>query len=171
MTKTKKPIKVAFIFLIILIILFNAIWFLNNSLVYSKYKKAVGYNAQSRDYSINKDGYLYYVKTPSYPQFTGNLSITKEVRLKEGSKSIYSCDIIIWPSLFGKSEIGITIEKYEAKTTNDMTGMDMQHLLTCYVDENLNLIGNYTNEQKKVFEENYTLVQETWSHTKEVFKI
>ena len=171
MTKTKKPIKVAFIFLIILIILFNAFWFLNNSLVYSKYKKAVGYNAKSHDYSINKDGYLYYVKTPSYPQFTGNLSINKEVRLVEANKAVYSCAIIIWPSLFGKLEIGITIEKYEANTTNGMTGMDMQSLLSCYVDKNLNLIGNYTNEQKKVFEENYTLVQETWSHTKEVFKI
>lgn len=124
------------VFTVLLILLFNMLWFLN----YKRFKcLTLDYEFANGIYIKSNEKYTFSVSPPRYPKFVGNYSI---------SYNDTSVGLIIWPSLtFGYNyEFGLIIYNE-----------DLTQGYQVYVDQNLNYddISNeiYTVEQSKIIKQ------------------
>ncbi len=122
----------------------------------------------------------YHVFCPPYLRFSHNYTASEEPdegRIEQGGKYIYPNDyrivLIVHPSLFGKPEYQIDI--YDQKTANEqyLSG-ETQELEsgTIYmfdVDENMNIIKEWTYGGKEVFDDAYEDAYAMFIRAKKVF--
>lgn len=93
----KKILKSLALVLGTAVIIFHICWFYNYSL-YTRFTDGLNELVKFVTFSILEDDYIYHVKFPSYPTFTGNLAVST-------SDSEYT--LIIWPSRFEATEYGV----------------------------------------------------------------
>lgn len=98
-----KKIKIILLALLGVMILYTTLWSAYVTVRYSPFIKA-----QGGQKLLEKDGYVYYVKKPTFPSFTGNLSIAESRRIKPHDDGIYAY-LIIWPRAFGGYDVAANI--------------------------------------------------------------
>lgn len=145
----KKNLKKVVTGILVLALAYSLIWFANSKYVYAPYTKEVPKH-ESGLYVLHdeKTNYIYNVKTPEFPSFTGNLGVSDN----EGS------GLIIWPGFFGKNyDYGARIKDgdsiYQIKLDKDMNLIDK--------DENL----------KEVYNRNKELIDDMYESAEKVWKI
>ena len=100
----KKVFKRLIISFTILFGIYNIIWLVYVQYRYYPFIKALGDNTYWED-----DGYVYYIKTPDYLSFVGNLSIDE---YKTG-RDIYNettVGILIWPQIDGGYTVAAQVQ-------------------------------------------------------------
>ncbi|HEO4727666.1 TPA: hypothetical protein VA072_001285 [Streptococcus agalactiae] len=143
----KKNLKKIIIGIVGLALAYSLVWFVNSKIVYTPYTKEVPKH-ESGLYVLydKKTNYIYNVKTPAFPSFTGNLGVSDN----EGS------GLIIWPGFFGKNyEYGARIKDgdltYQIKLDKDMNLIDK--------DENLKEVYN---RNKELIDDMYESAEKAW---------
>ncbi len=156
--------KIVIAIVIIILIVFHAIWFYN----YRKFKPfadAVGKDEWGRYSCLDDDKTAYAVFPPKYPLFDGNLSISdfRNSDLKSGDVLV---DMIIWPEK--KSyKIGFSIQFVKDSRTDGDVENGMSEVFTESVnfelDEKGNFLKDYDDEDIKIFTENKEIIDEYYS--------
>lgn len=157
----KKKWKFFLTVLVILFIIYNAVWSAYIEFRYAPFSRALGMNATY----LREDGYVYDVMKPAYLQFVGNLSISEVVQIRQGISESTYVDIIIWPKAFNSYKVGASITRYTTDFENRRShGICNQMML----DENMNLLDD-TPENRQLYEQNlekienlYRLAYEKW---------
>lgn len=143
----KKNLKKIIIGIVGLALAYSLLWFANSKYVYSPYTKEVPKH-ESGLYVLydKKTNYIYNVKTPEFPSFTGNLGVSDN----EGS------GLIIWPGFFGKNyEYGVRIKDGDSTYQIELDG-DMNFIDT---DENLKEVYN---RNKELIDDMYESAEKAW---------
>jgi len=78
----------------------NLMWIIKICTQFLPYRDALNKHESAGVYILSHNGYTYSVKMPYYLSFTGNLAVVNN----ENESSL-----IVWPSLFGENEYGISI--------------------------------------------------------------
>lgn len=145
----KKNLKKVIIGIVVLAIAYILLWFVNSKYVYSPFTKEVPKH-ESGLYVLydEKTNYIFNVKTPEFPTFTGNLGVSDN----EGS------GLIIWLEFFGNNyEYGARIKygdtTYQIKLDKDINLID--------TDENL----------KEVYNRNKELIYKMFESAEKVWKV
>jgi hypothetical protein len=145
-----KKLNKTIIIISIIVLLFgvyNLMWF---QLTKSKYRNYInGMDEFRKNVSYvqnNGDGYLYNVKFPEYPTYTGNLAIATR-------DNKYS--LIIWPNIFNNDfKYGVQIEN------------ENNEVISIRVDENMDSINEYdkemTDKNKEILNELYYISKNKW---------
>ena len=159
-TKRKKKnliVKIIIILLVLLLMVYNGIWFYCYS-IYKPFMNAVGKNEDGMFICMDEDKCSYFVSPPEYPiEFYGNLAITDFRRsdIKPGDVLV---DMIIWPSINGTYEVGIALEiAKDSEITENKEGGSFSittKSINIELDEHMNFRDEYSEEVKKLFEEN-----------------
>lgn len=143
----KKNLKKIIIGIVGLALAYSLVWFANSKYVYSPYTKEVPKHESGLYVRYDdKTNYIYNVKTPEFPSFTGNLGVSDN----EGS------GLIIWPGFFGKNyEYGARIKDgdltYQIKLDKDMNLIDKDENLKEVYKKNKELIDNMYESAEKVW--------------------
>lgn len=112
----KKKYKTLTLIAAIIIFIFHICWFYNYSL-YSKFTNGLNELVKFQTFSVLEDGYVYHVKFPSYPTFTGNLAVSL-------NGSNYT--LIIWPSRFENTEYGVMVPIRQDTFTSIMINRQLE---------------------------------------------
>lgn len=157
--------KKAFGVILFLILGFHAVWILNIAIYYKPFIEQMGYSCLQGSCVSHIDGYDVGVNIPSYPTFTGNLYVSKNVDLTSESE-IVTTSLILWPTWNGDVEAGIVIHKNQWNGTSNTMTIENKYL---YVDKDMTLLYPDDEEQQRLYEDNYEdilacfqVVQETW---------
>ena len=145
----KKKSKVILVCVLALAVLYSLVWLINVKYVYSPWTRVVPKH-ESGLYVLydEKTNFIYNVKPPTFPSFTGNLGVSDN----EGS------GLIIWPGFFGKNyEYGVMIQ--EEGTTYEIHLDDQMKIL----DEDEAL--------QKVYRKNQTLIREMWESAEKMWDL
>lgn len=171
--KNKKS-KLVFTMLIIIAALFailNIVWLIFVQVKYHSYEKAIGYDEErQRYYYKDQDDYVYSVGMPNYLSFTGNLAITPVINIDENGKATDKerIDLIIWPTVFGKYEYGVSIQLLDDSNTESAVKYTTYEIM---LDENKKPIENLNEKEQKIFEENQGKIDLIYQKAKAMWNI
>jgi len=159
-TKSKKKhliIKIIAVVIVVFLIVYNGIWFYCYS-IYKPFMDIVGKDEYGRYACMGADKITYYVDPPEYfIEFYGNLAISdfRKSDLKPGDILV---DMIIWPSVKGTYKVGVMLQIAENTEINGDKNSGSYSITTKGVnfelDEHMNFLKEYSEEDKKLFEEN-----------------
>lgn len=131
---------------LILFLIYNICWSINRDKVYKPFKDALGGGKTI----VNEEGYCYGIATPKWPEFTGNLYITEDMKFGTDEYAQKdTADILIWPSYDGSLEIGISISEGTKHTGEEDDPIEEINFM---IDEQMNLIDNSNPEIEKIYE-------------------
>ncbi|WP_091014177.1 hypothetical protein [Paenibacillus amylolyticus] len=101
MTRKKKIIFLITGIALLSFIVWNLVWFVFVSTIYTPFTKEVTKDKYGSHHIVDSDGYNYNVAMPIYLFFSGNLAV-----VAPEAKST----LIIWPKVFGGYEYGVRIQ-------------------------------------------------------------
>lgn len=153
--------KMPFIFLILFFFVYCAVWSDNVTSRYEPYCKALGKDVGVGRTAAEKDGYMYSVHKPPFLSFTGNLSISENLVVKENQPAETYVNLCIWLRGIRRYEIEVMLIEFEAGSSNGVATQFM-------VDRHGDLLDD-TSENRRLYEKNrkkiekiYRLSYEMW---------
>lgn len=151
----------------ILFVLYNAVWSAYVALRYEPLRKDLGTKVGVGATILQKDGYTYSVHNPPYLSFTGNLSITENIRYSEELSELTTADLTIWPYGLNNYEVGVGI----VQTTIDLEAHSLNSICTqMMLDKNMNLLDD-TPKNRKLYEENLDKIEKLYNLSYEMWGI
>ena len=176
-TNSKKKhliIKIIAVIIIVFLIVYNGIWYYCYS-IYKPFMDVVGKDEYGRYAFTDENKTMYYVAPPKYfIEFYGNLAISdfRKSDLKPGDILV---DMIIWPSVKGTYEVGIVLQITEETETKGDSKSGSYSITTKDVsfelDENMNFLKEYSDEDKKLFEENRDTIEQYYQKAYDMWGI
>ena len=165
----KKYLKIFLTVVIGVLIAYAFIWSIYVQVRYKPFVKAL----DGQKY-LEEEGYVYYIKKPSFPSFTGNLSITESRNLtKEDNECIYAY-LIIWPRFWGGYGVAANVGKTTVDYDNRHSHTDAYGIM---LDENRkpdysvpNVYEIYT-ENKELFDSNMDRIDNLYERAYEKWNI
>lgn len=146
--------------------LYNMAWGAYYFTFYMSYCNDIGVKDETGNYAKSDETICYSVSELDYLSFTFNLAAT-EIRVYDSEtgdeRNMTICDIMVWPSLFGEDEYGVSLVKYEHDEvvigSDYMVDQDLQILdsdeysdeLIAFFNENKETIVSHTAALKKTF--------------------
>lgn len=153
--------KISLFFLIFFAFVYCAVWSNNVTSRYEPFCKALGKDVGIGRTTAEKDGYMYSVHKPPFLSFTGNLSISENIVVKENRPAETYVNLCIWLRGMSRYEIEVMLIEFEDGSSN---GTATQFL----VDRHGNLLDD-TSENRQLYETNrekieniYRLSNEMW---------
>jgi hypothetical protein len=169
----KRVIRVALVILVLIVAGFHAIWFYNYK-KYTPFIDAVGEGEWGGYSYYDENKITFAVCPPKYPTFVGNLSISdfQSNNLSIGDKIV---DMIIWPQINNRYEIGISIRtvtnvENSGDKNNGMYSISTESV-NFVLDENMNFLQDYDDEQISLFNENKEKIEEYYGKANQMWGI
>lgn len=153
-----KIIKIVVAIIIVFLIVYNVIWFYCYS-IYKPFMDVVGRDEYGNRACMDEDRVVYSVFPPDYFfDFTGNLAICdyRKSDLKPGDILV---DMIIWPSIKGTYKVGFALSVAEETEKKGDSYSITTKGAAFELDENMNFLKEYSDEDKKLFEEHRDTIE------------
>ena len=148
-------------------VLYNLVWSMYVTVTYRPFIDKLGGVKR-----LETDEYTYSIKTPNYLSFTGNLSISENVKVYPNDEGINAGSIMIWPKFHNKFLVAFNVSK---TTVNIETRNTHTDIIGIMLDQNkepdFSVPGVYKlyNENKELFDSSkedieklYTEAYKTW---------
>lgn len=136
--------KIIFTILGIAFLLYVGFWQFKVGNRYDRYEEKLdAYEKSVEEMEQEVTKYTLGVQKPMYLGYTGNLYICENTNFDEVENSYV--DLLIWPGIFEKSEVGITISY--SKSGDEIVGVNM------YLDDRLEPVEK-TEENMELYRKN-----------------
>lgn len=166
--QTRKRIIIILLACVSVFALYCVVWAVYVSRVYSPFIKGLD-GAKT----VESDGYFYYVATPSFLSFTGNLAVAESRKDKDVFEDS-SVDLIIWPQMNGEYKVLVQVETPkervdEYNTKSAMYGFYLNSDLKPDLTDEETIQSYY--EHKEFFEENWDKIENALDKARATFDL
>lgn len=154
--QVKKTIMIILLACVSVFALYCVVWIVYVSRVYLPFIKALDGSKNTES-----DGYFYYVATPSFLSFNGNLAVGESRKDKDVFEDS-SVDLIIWPQINGGYKVLVQVETPKEKideynTKSAMYGVYLNSDLKPDLSDEETVQSYY--EHKEFFKENWDKIE------------